>query len=132
MKRSASGLLEIFVIAAIAVSGCVAMEQDLVRDKSVNLEKISSDRGLIASVSVVQQGSTIRISGLLRSRNLQRGHIPGRIKLQLIAPDGTVLEKRTINYEEVSRLSEYAMFNFVTRLLLPKGSTIRVIHDDTS
>jgi hypothetical protein len=54
---------------------------------------------------------------------------PGHIDLEVIDPDGDVLEKCIIDYDRPSPESRYANFHAVLKTTPPLGSTIRVVHD---
>ena len=116
--------LAIFVL----LSGCASTGKDLVRDNTVKLEKIASQRAAWRLVRVVQDGDNIELRGEVTRRPVGRGPIPGHIDLEVIGPDGITREKAVIDYHRRSVKSRYAKFH--TRLgAVPPGSTVRVTHD---
>lgn len=120
-------LLSILIIAL--VSGCATVGKDLVRDNTVKIEKVSSRWAKVQFVRVVQEGDTVALRGEVRRWPTGRGPIPGHIDLEVIGPDGGVLEQATLNYQRRSVKSRYAGFHGTLDTIPPTGSTIRVIHD---
>ena len=123
-------LASIAVLATFTIiTGCATMGKDLVRNGSVNIEKVSSRKATIVFVSVIQEGDQAVLRGEVRSRGFGRGPIPGHIDLEVIGTDGSVLEKSKIDYHQLSSKSTYAKFHATLKAMPPPGSIIRVTHN---
>ena len=118
-------LLTIFGIPA----GCATMGNDLVANDAVKIEKVGSARGTIGPVRAIQEGEEVALSGEVRRRPFGRGPIPGFIDLEVLNPQGDVLEQCVIDYDRPSPNARYANFHAVLEVAPPTGSTIRVRHD---
>jgi hypothetical protein len=108
------------------LAGCATKGKDLVGSDTVRIEKVSSARGTIGFVRVIQEGEEVTLHGKVSRRPFGRGFIPGHIDLQVINPEGDLLEKCVIDYYPGPK-STYANFH-ATLKGMPAGSTIRVIH----
>lgn len=116
------------ILVALFITGCATTGKDLVRDNTVQIEKVSSRWATVRSVNVVQEDGEVRMRGEVVRRPVGRGPIPGHIDLEVIGPDGITLEERMIDYHRGSVKSRYAKFHTVLKAA-PPGSTIRVMHD---
>ncbi|MEW5756460.1 MAG: hypothetical protein AB1810_09150 [Pseudomonadota bacterium] len=120
-------LLSILTIALLA--GCASAGKDLVRDGTIEVEKVSSRQATITLVQVIQEGEEVLIRGQVQRRPIGRGPIPGHIDVELIEPGGGVLEKIHVGYHRRSAKSRYAEFHGTLKTTPPAGSTLKVIHD---
>lgn len=119
----------VLLLVAASVSGCATRGQDLVRDRTVTVESISSPRATVRRVTVEQRGPDMEIRGELSRRWPGRGSIPGHVDMSLIGPDGTVLWEASLGYWRWSIKSRTAVFHVKPRLEQPPpGSTLRVRH----
>ncbi|MBZ0071908.1 MAG: hypothetical protein K8I04_09320 [Gammaproteobacteria bacterium] len=119
------------IVALITFSiltGCATMGSDLIRDHTVKIEKVSSARGTIGFVSVIQEGDEVTLRGEVRRRPVGRGPIPGHIDVEVLDPSGTTLEQMNTSYRRHSIKSRYAKFYTKLGKIPPSGSTIRVTH----
>lgn len=133
MNRHARIFVTIAVISMVAMTtGCATMSRDLVRENTLNIEKVSSKIGTVTDVHIVQDESQVRIYGELTHSTLGRGTIPGHVDLEVIGPDGDVLEQTTIEYHRRSMKSKISTFHSTLQTMPPVGSTIRVIHNTSS
>jgi hypothetical protein len=117
------------LVTFILLAGCASTGKDLVRDNTVEIEKVPSQWAALRFVTVVQDGDKIELRGEVTRRPTGRGPIPGHIDLEVIGPDGIALETSTIDYHRGSVKSRYAIFH-TTLKTAPPGSTIRVTHDN--
>lgn len=117
------------LLTAVLLAGCAGAGKDLVRDNTVKIEKVSSRWAKVQFVRVVKEGDTVALRGQVRRWPTGRGPIPGHIDLEVIGPEGGVLEQATLNYHRSSVKSRYAEFHGTLDTIPPTGSTIRVIHD---
>jgi len=127
-KLNTRAMIAIVTTFGILV-GCVTTGSNLVHNGTVKIEKVSSAWGTIGFVNVIQEGEEVRLRGQVRRRPSGRGPIPGHIDLEVIGPEGNVLEKLVIDYDRPSPKSRYANFHAVLTATPPPGSTIRVTHD---
>jgi len=116
------------ILVTFFIAGCATTGRDLVRDNTVQIEKVSSRWATVRFVNVIQEDGEVRLRGELVRRPVGRGPIPGHIDLKVIDPDGATLEESIINYHRRSVKSRYAKFYTVLKAA-PPGSTIRVMHD---
>lgn len=117
--------LATFALAA----GCAMTGKDLARDNTVKVEKIPSQWAALRVVNVVYDGDNVELRGEVTRRPIGRGPIPGHIDLEVIGPDGVILEESIIEYHRRNRNSRYAKFHTTLITALPPGSVIRVTHD---
>jgi hypothetical protein len=110
------------------LAGCATAGKDLVGTGTVTIEKVPSAWGTIGFVRVLQEGEEVTLRGAVNRRPFGRGFIPGHIELQVINPDGDVLESCVIDYYPGPK-STYANFHAVLNATPPPGGTIRVKHD---
>jgi hypothetical protein len=129
MNRKLNTRAIIAILTTFGVLACVTMDRDLVRNGTVKIEKVSSAWGTVGFVSVTQEAEEVWLRGQVRRRPSGRGPIPGHIDLEVIDPEGNVLEKLGIDYDRPSPKSRYANFHAVLTATPPPGSTIRVTHD---
>lgn len=117
------------MLAVVLAAGCASAGKDLVRDGAIEVEKVASSQATITSVRVIQEGEEMLIRGQVQRRPIGRGPIPGHIDLEVIGPDGGVLELATLDHHRRSVRSRYAEFHGTLTTTPPAGSTIRVTHD---
>jgi hypothetical protein len=117
-----------FLITLEILAGCAMQGRDLIGSGTVRLEKVSSALGTIGPITVIQQGEKVTLMGEVKRRPDGRGFIPGHIDLEVISPEGHVLERCMIDYYPGPK-STYANFRAVLKATPPPGSTIRVIHN---
>ncbi len=117
------------ILTTILVAGCAMTGRDLVRDNTVQIEKVSSGWATVRFVSVIQEDDEIELRGEVTRRLVGRGPIPGHIDFEVIGPDGIALEKAVIDYHRRSVKSRYSKFHTTLSAAPPVGSTIRVTHD---
>ena len=118
-----------FLITLEILAGCATTGKDLVSSNTVKIEKVSSAWGTIGFVTVRQKEEEVTIRGKVNRRPSGRGPIPGHIDLEIIDPEGVILEESVIDYDRPSPKSRHADFNAVLNAAPPQGSTIRLIHD---
>lgn len=117
------------VLITLFIAGCAATGKDLVRDNTVQIEKVSSTWAAVRFVNVVQEDGEVTLRGEVVRRPVGRGPIPGHIDLEVIGSDGDVLEEAVIGYHRRSVKSRYATFHATLNATPPRGSTVRVTHD---
>ena len=110
------------------LAGCATQGRDLIASGTVKLEKVSSALGTIDPVTIIQEGEKVKLRGEVKRRPDGRGFIPGHIDLEVIDPEGHVLERCVIDYYPGPK-STYANFHAILKATPPPGSTIRVIHN---
>lgn len=116
------------VLIASLMTGCAAYGKDLVDNNTVKVEKVSSRWAKVTRVMVNQDDAGIVVRGEVQRWPPMRGPIPGHLNLEIIGPDGQMLEENTVGYHRRSYKSRYATFSTKIGTPLPAGSTIRVTH----
>lgn len=130
MDRYIHTLATMAILTAFALAaGCVTPGRDLVRDNTVKIEKVSSKSANVQFLRVVQEGDRVALWGEVRHRPIGWGRIPGHIDLEVIGPDGGVLDRMTLGYHRRSVKSRYAEFHGELKTMPPAGSTLKVAHD---
>lgn len=117
------------ILAALFITGCAATGKDLVRDNTVQIEKVSSRWATVRSVNVVQEDGEVRLRGEVVRWPVGRGPIPGHIDLEVIGPDGEIVEEAVVKYHRRSVKSRHATFYTPLKTVPPPESIIRVTHD---
>ena len=118
-------LLSIVMVAVLA--GC-ATGKDLVRNGTLNVERIDSNRARLSSVYVRQEGEGIYVRGKVSKRSSGRSPIPGHVHVAVIDPEGDVLGDTRTSYERTSGKGRSAYFSVQIPTEPPIGSTLRVTH----
>lgn len=121
---NAAKLFYIFVIT-IAVSGCTSIET---KKANVNIESESSSLARIFNVIVISTESGVMVSGTLDKRFHSRTVIPGHVDILFLSPEGEVLHQLQTDYRRSSIKSRHSKFRVEVPLILPEGSTVRVVH----
>ena len=123
-------MIEMIVILIIftITTGCTTMGNDLTRDDTVKIEKISSKRGSIGLVSVSQKENEVTIRGEVKRRPPGRGYIPGHIDVEVLNASGTTMETIKIDYRQRSYRTRSARFYSMLGMIPLSGSTVRVVH----
>ncbi|MEZ5542941.1 MAG: hypothetical protein R3F42_13010 [Pseudomonadota bacterium] len=117
------------ILATLFITGCATTGRDLVRDNTVQIEKVSSRWATVRSVNVVQEDGEVTLRGEVVRWPPVRGSIPGHIDLQVIGPDGEIVKEAVIEYHRRSVKARYATFHTTLKPATAAGSTIRVTHD---
>ncbi len=118
-------LLSIVMVAVLA--GC-ATGKDLVRNGTLKVERIDSNRARLSSVYVRQEGEGIYVRGTLTKRSAGRSPIPGHVHITVFDPEGDVLGDTRTSYERTSGKARSARFYVRIPIELSNGSTLRVTH----
>lgn len=122
-------VMSIIIATAITSTGCATTGKDLVRDGVVDVERESSRYALVTLVSAMQEGPDLLVRGEVRRRYGGRSPIPGHIDVQIVGPDGEMLEDASVGYHRHSAKWRSASFYVRLESVPPRGSTIRVQHD---
>jgi len=112
----------------ILVAGCATTGRDLVRDNTVQIEKVSSKWGLVTAVSVIREGVDVTLRGEVRRRPAGRGPIPGHVDVEFLDSEGVTRKRMNIDYRRPGIKSRYAKYHVRLRSMPPSGSAIRVMH----
>ena len=117
------------VLATIfALQSCAAKSLDLADAGRVNVETIPSKAGQVERVSILASDMDIRIAGEVHGSFHQRGYIYGHLDVEVISPNGDMLWKETFSYRNRGGKSRTTPFSVEVPVVIPDGSTIRVIH----
>lgn len=120
--------LQIFVVATIV--GCAAGGIDLVREGGVQIDdQVSCQYAHLNHVVVKQNGDNLDVSGELHRNYHQRGMITGHIHVEVVAPDGKILNHVDTGLHHLSSKSYKARFSTSIPVKIAQGSTVRVIFD---
>lgn len=111
-----------------ALQSCAAQPLNPVSEDKVTVETVPSIYGHVSRVSVVSSETGIRVAGEVHGSSHQRGYIRGHIDVEVIFPDGTTPEKETFKYHYRGGKSRATPFSVEIPIVLPEGSTIRVLH----
>ena len=95
----------------------------------MNVETIPSKTGHVDRVYVLASDMGIRITGEVHGSFHQRSNIYGHLDVEVIAPNGDMLWKETFSYLNLGGKSRTSPFSVEVPVVIPDGSTIRVIHD---
>lgn len=117
------------ILITLFIAGCAATGRDLVRDNTVQIEKVSSRWATVRFVNVIQDDSEVTLRGEVVRRPVGRGPIPGHIDLEVIGPDGEIVKESVIEYHRRSVKARQATFYTTLKPAPAAGSTIRVTHD---
>lgn len=117
------------ILITFLIAGCATTGKDLVRDNTVQIEKVSSRWATVRFVNVVQEDGEVTLRGEVVHRPVGRGPIPGHIDLEVIGPDGEIVEEAVIEYHRRSVKSRYATFHTTLKSAPAVGSKIRMTHD---
>lgn len=113
----------------VTLHGCAAKSLDLADEGRVNVETIPSKAGHVGRVSVVASDMGIRITGEVHGSFHQRSNIYGHLDVEVISPNGDMLWKETFSYRNRGGQSRTSPFSVEIPVVIPDGSTIRIIHD---
>ena len=129
MNEYVKPLATIAILITFSVTtGCAMTGKDLIHDNTVKIEKVSSKRGAVTFVSVIQEGDEVVLRGEVRRRPTGRGSIPGHIDVEVIDSSGANMEQMSTGYRRSGTKSRYAKFHSRLAAVPPSGSLIRVIH----
>ncbi|MGH1536616.1 MAG: hypothetical protein ACRBDX_00970 [Gammaproteobacteria bacterium] len=103
--------------------GCASVNSN---SANINIEKESSGLISFERVNVRSDDSTLTVSGDLhaRTRSVARGHID----ITFISPDEVVLHELTTSIKRRSLKNRHMHFHVNVPLVLPEGSTVRLVH----
>ena len=117
------------VLATIfALQSCAAKSLDLADAGRVNVESIPSKAGHVERVSILASDMGIKITGEVHGSFHQRSNVYGHLDVEVISPNGDMLWKETFNYRNRGGQSRTSPFSVEVPVVIPDGSTIRVIH----
>ena len=118
------------VLATIfALQGCAAKSLDLADEGRVNVETVPSSRGYVSRVYILASDMGIRIAGKVHGASDHRGNIFGHLDAEVISPNGDLLWQEEFSYRNHGGKSRTATFSVEVPVVIPDGSTVRVIHD---
>jgi hypothetical protein len=103
-----------------------------VHENKVKVETIASKYGHVSRVSVWCNETETEVIGEIHGSTHGRGHIRGHIDVEIIYPDGTMQVKETFKYHNRGGKSRVTPFSIKVPIVVPEGSTIRIIHHATS
>lgn len=115
-----------FVLLVITiVTGCANIES---RSADVSIEKVSSSIAHFDRAFVTSTQTSVEIYGVLHKRHHSRTIIPGHVDIEIISPEGEVLSKLETDYHRGSIKARQSTFHVSVPMVLPEGSTVRLIH----
>jgi len=117
-----------FVLMASLIAGCATYGRDLVEDKTVNIETVSSRWAKVTRVMVNQEDAGIVVRGEVQRWPPMRGPIPGHVVVEVIGPNGKSLKTVSADYHRLSVKSRTATFNTRFETIPPRNSVVRVTH----
>ena len=126
-QQQANRIVLLRLVVVTALTGC-ANGHDLVRNGSLNVERISSDRARISTLDVRQDTEGVVVRGRLSKRYAGRSPIPGHLHIAFIDPEGGVLSHTRIRYWQLSGKSGLSEFYVQIPTEPPIESTVRVTH----
>lgn len=126
-QQQGNRILLLSVVVVSALTGC-ASGHDLIRDGTLNVERMSSDRVKISTLYVRQDADRVVVRGRLSKRYAGRSPIPGHLHIAFIDPEGGVLSDTRIRYWQLSGKSGLSEFYAQIPTEPPIGSTVRVTH----
>lgn len=113
----------IFIVYALLFA-CASVES---RKVNVNIEKeILSPNLRLENVRVTSTNSKISIQGNLHTRT--RSIVPGHVDITFVSPDDKVLHTLQTDIRRRSLKSRDYHFHAEVPLVLPDGSTVRIVY----
>jgi len=117
------------VLATIfALQGCAAKSLDLADEGRVKVETVPSKNGHVERVYVLASDMGIKITGEVHGSSHQRSNIYGHMDVEVISPSGDMLWEETFSYRNRGGKSRTTPFTVEVPVIIPDGSTVRVIH----
>lgn len=113
--------------STLLLSGCATFP-DPVSERSLDLERVSSQRAKVSYLYVKQQADTFVVRGKVQKRFKYRGPMPGHVHITLIAPTGEVLVESPVSYMQKGATSRSVDFELQLPVEPPVGSTLRATH----
>lgn len=89
------------------LAGC-ATYTDPVRESSLSIERVSSQRADVGYVYLRDESGKYWVRGTVKKRFLSRGPIPGHVHITLISPAGEILSDIPVRYMRKSVKSRSA------------------------
>ena len=120
MKTKFKHVVYVFSTYA-ALSSCAS-----VQPADVFVEKETSSRYRIENVLVTKGDTTVTVYGNLHSRS--RGSASGHVDITFISTNGEVLQTVKTDYHRGSLKARDYNFSVKLPLMLPDGSTVRIVH----
>ena len=114
------------LLLSMVLTACAA-GVDLVRDGTVNLERVPSTQVKISDVHVLREDGVMAVYGKITPFR-RAGFIPGHIHMEVIDPNGKLLRELSADYKRGDTKSRSAHFYVQLPMEPPVGSTVRVIH----
>jgi hypothetical protein len=119
--------LGVLIAVLVMTPGCASTGTDLVEQGEAKVEYIPSRYAHIHRVSVYQEEKTLLISGELHGRFHRKDFVPGHVDIEVISPDGDILQKGSTRYHRIGR-TKSLKFSIQFPDTIPQGSRIRVVH----
>lgn len=126
-RQQQANRIVLLSLVVSALTGC-ASGHDLIRNGTLNVERMSSDRVKISSLYVRQDTDGVVVRGRFSKRYAGRSPIPGHLHIAFVDPEGGVLSDTRIRYWQLSAKSGLSEFYVQILSEPPIGSTIRVTH----
>lgn len=122
MKRSVIAVL--FSILA----GCAAPNHGARLESGVNIQRADSPAAWVGYTYVKREEDGIHLQGALRNRFSGRRPIPGHLDIDLLSPDGELLQHLQAEYHRHNPHSSSAHFSVHIEHSPAPGSVLRVSH----
>jgi hypothetical protein len=124
------------IIACFTSFGCASTTVNLLKNKTVELEKISYRGVRILRVFVQEENGSTKISGIIKNTS----SIPinfGHVDISIISPEGTILKEASTQYipktlKKRKRHSDGSRFYTNLQFVPPEGSKVRIAFHKTS
>jgi hypothetical protein len=117
-----SGLV---VLNFVLLPSC-ATSRDLIRDNTVAVERINSNRAYIKFVSAQQFDKKVSVRGTVKRRHSGRGTVRDHVDVVIIAPDGSIVSNNDTPYYRKNIKKGEANFHLALSDELRVGSVFRL------
>ena len=116
----------LLVLAMIA--GCATNQMS--QKTEITIEKVDSSSVKITHAFLKETGDGLVLSGEVKRKHHSHSAIPGHLHLELIQPNGDVVNKAEIHHTRKANSDHIAVFKIILPTDLAEGTVVRVVHHD--
>jgi len=115
-------------LALLGAFGTHAVYADA--DRALDVQRVSSNNGRVVWAQVQRAADgQLRVSGWVEKRFNARGRIPGELRIELLANDGSVIEQMNAPYYRHRAKSRRAFFDrYIASPETQQVSSVRITH----
>lgn len=123
-------LIRYFMVLCVLAMTVGCATNPMSQKAEINIEKVDSSTVRITHAFLKETGEGLVLSGEVKRKHHSHASIPGHLHLELIRPDGEVVNKAEIHHTRKANSDHIAVFTTVLPSDLAEGSTVRIIHHD--